>query len=170
MALGFRKARAFILLLSGLLALAINHTLDGFSVVFAISLLISSTLTLIYVFLNFDTTINQKIVMEMMVDGFSGLVIFTYPESNQNFFLIVFSFWIVFMGILITTSGLMEEKNKKFLWAYALVGIVSIMLGFVVLNYDQAYMSSVLYLVGFTLLIYSGMSLYIFLKRKADIY
>ena len=170
MKLGYRKARSFILLLSGLLAIALNHTMDGYSIVFGISLLISSAFTLIYIFLHFDDDINQKIVMEMIVDGFSGLVIFTYPTSDQNFFLIVFAFWIVFMGILYLTSGLMDQKHKAYLWSYALTGIMALMLGFVIMHYKEEYMNSVLYLVGFTLLIYSGMNLYVYYKRKLEIY
>jgi uncharacterized membrane protein HdeD (DUF308 family) len=170
MKLGYRKARAFILLFAGLLALGLSHTMDGYSVVFGISLLVSSAMTLVYVFLHFDETINPKVVMEMITDGFSGLAIFTYPVSNDDFLLIVFSFWIVFMGILLLTSGLLDEENKDYLWLYALIGIISMVLGFVILNYDAAYKSSVLYVVGFTLLIYSGMSLYLIFKRKREIY
>lgn len=170
MKLGYRKARAFILLFAGLLAIGLSHTLDGFSVVFGISLVVSSAITLVYVFLHFDENINPKIVMEMIADGFSGLVIFTYPVSNDNFLLIVFSFWIVFMGILLLTSGLLDEENKDFLWIYSLTGIVLMVLGFVVMHYDAAYKSSVLYVVGFTLLIYSGINLNLLFKRKREIY
>lgn len=170
MKLTYRKSRAFILLFAGLLALGLSHTIDGYSVVFGISLLVSSALTLVYVFLHFDENINPKIVMEMIADGFAGLVIFTYPESNQDFLLIVFAFWALIMGMLLLTSGLLEEKNKDFLWSYTLEGIVMMVLGFVVMHYDAAYKSSVLYVVGFTLLIYSGMNLYLLFKRKVDIY
>jgi uncharacterized membrane protein HdeD (DUF308 family) len=170
MKLGYRKARFFILLFAGLLALGLSRTMDGYSVVLGISLLVSSALTLVYVFLHFDENINPKIVMEMITDGFSGLVIFTYPVSNENFLLIVFSFWIVFMGILLLTSGLLDEENKDYLWLYALTGIISMVLGFVVMHYDAAYKSSVLYVVGFTLLIYAGMNLYLLFKRKREIY
>ena len=170
MKVGYRKARSIILLFAGLLALGLSHTMEGYAVVFGISLLVSSALTLLYVFLHFDENINPKTVMEMIADGFSGLVLFTYPESNENFLLIVFSFWILIMGMLYLTSGLMEESNKDYLWSYALVGIVLMVLGFVIMNYDEAYKSSVLYVVGFTLLIYSGMNLYLLFKRKKEIY
>lgn len=170
MKLGYRKARSFILLFSGLLALALNHTMDGYAVAFGITLLVASAFTLIYVFLRFDENINQKIVMEMIMDGFSGLVVFTYPTSDQNFLLIVFSFWILVMGILYLTSGLLEEKNKSYLWSYTLIGIMSIMLGFVIMHYDKDYINSVLYLIGFALIIYSTSNLYFFYKRKQDIY
>ena len=131
MRLGYRKARSFILLFAGLLALGLSHTIDGYAVVFGMSLVVSAAMTLVYIFLHFDETINQKIVIEMIADAFAGLVIFTYPYSDQNFLLIVFAFWIVLMGSLLLTSGLMEERNKDFMWFYALVGIVMIMLGFV---------------------------------------
>ena len=106
----------------------------------------------------------------MIADGFSGLVLFTYPESNENFLLIVFSFWILIMGMLYLTSGLMEEKNKDYLWSYTLVGIMLMVLGFVIMHYNVAYKSSVLYVVGFTLLIYSGMNLILMIKRKTEVY
>ena len=170
MKLSYRKARSFILLIAGLLAIGLSHTMDGYAVVFGISLLVSSALTLLYIFLHFDENINPKVVMEMIADGFSGLVLFTYPESNENFLLIVFSFWILIMGMFYLTSGLMDESNKDYLWSYVLVGIMLMVLGFVVLNYDETYKSSVLYVVGFTLLIYSGMNLYLLYKRKTEVY
>jgi len=170
MKLSYRKARSFILLIAGLLAIGLSHTMDGYAVVFGISLLVSSALTLLYIFLHFDENINPKVVMEMIADGFSGLVLFTYPESNENFLLIVFSFWILIMGMFYLTSGLMDESNKDYLWSYVLVGIMLMVLGFVVLNYDAAYKSSVLYVAGFTLMIYSGMNLYLLFKRKTEIY
>ena len=92
MKLTYRKARSIILLFAGLLAIGLSHTMDGYAVVLGISLVTSSALTLVYVFLHFDENINPKIVMEMIADGFSGVVIFTYPTSNQDFLLIVFSF------------------------------------------------------------------------------
>ena len=170
MKLSYRIVRSFILLFAGLLAIALNHTIDGFSVVFGISLIIASILTLVYIFLHFDENVNQKTIMEMMLDGFSGLVIFTYPTSDQNFLLIVFAFWIVFNGILLLTSGLMDEKNKPYLWVYTLTGIMAIVLGFVTMHYDAAYMDSVLYFIGFSLLIYSGVNLYLYFTRKTEIY
>jgi len=170
MKLNLRATRLFILLIAGILAITLNNSIQGFPVIFGISLIISSGITVIYIFLNFDKNINQKIVMEMIMDGFSGLVIFTYPESNQKFFLIVFAFWIAVMGILILTSGLMDEKHKSFLWLYTMTGIIMMVLGFTALHYDEAYMNSILYLVGFTLLIYTGSGLYLFFKRKLEIY
>jgi uncharacterized membrane protein HdeD (DUF308 family) len=170
MKLGYRNARSAILFLAGLLAIALNHTMDGYAAVFGISLIVSSAITLLYVFMRFDENINQKIVMEMIVDGFSGLVLFTYPTSDQFFLLIVFAFWMVFNGTLFLTSGLMEEKNKPNIWLYVLSGIMTIVLGFVILNYNADYMGSVLYLIGFTLIIYSGINLYLVIKNKRDIY
>ncbi len=170
MKLGYRKTRSVVLLIAGLLAIALNHAMDGFSVVFGISLIVSSALTLIYIFLHFDKNISQKTAMEMILDGFSGLVLFTYPSSDQYFLLIVFAFWIVFNGVMLLTSGLIEEKNKPHLWLYTLTGIMAIVLGFVIMNYDSAYIGSVLYVLGFTLIIYAGSSLYLYVIKKTEIY
>ena len=170
MKLYLRNLRLFVLLAAGILAVTLNNTIEGFSVVFGLALIVSSALTVIFIFLNFDKDINQKIVMEMIMDGFSGLVLFTYPESGQNFFLIIFAFWIAVMGIFLLTSGLMDEDHKPFLWLYTLTGIIMLVLGFVIMNYNEAYMSSIMYLVGFTMIIYTGTELYLTFKRHREIY
>jgi uncharacterized membrane protein HdeD (DUF308 family) len=167
---GYRKARSYVLLLAGLLALGLSHTMDGYSVVFGMSLVISAALTLVYIFIHFDETINQKIPIEMIADAFAGLVIFTYPLSSESFLLVDFAFWIVLMGAMTATSGLMEEKNKEYMWVYALAGIVMIVLGFVILHYQEEYKDSVLYLLGFTLIIYTGTNLFLMNKKKGDVY
>lgn len=170
MGLFYRKGRSFVILIAGLLAIALNHTMDGFSVVFGISLVVASAFTLIFVFFHFDEDINQKIVVEMIMDGFAGIVLFTYPNSNQDFLLVDFSFWILVMGALTLTSGLMEKSTQNYMWFYTLVSIMIMALGFVVMHYRSELIDSVLYVIGFSLLIYSSMNIYLLYKRKKDVY
>ena len=167
MNLSLRTIRFVILLLAGLAAIFLNQKMNGFSALFAISLSISAALTVIFLFLNFDKQINDKVIMELIADGFAGIVLFTYPQSDERFFLIVFSFWIAWMGILYLTSGLLDKKNEKMMWLYTLIGIMLIILGFVILNYSTEMLSSVIYLVGFTLIIYSSLGFYSNLLRKS---
>ncbi len=170
--MGLRITRSFLLLIAGLLAVALNQIMTGYAVIFGITLVVSAAFTLIYVFLHFDENINQKVIMEMLTDGFGGLIFFTYPSTDQNFIFIVFGFWVFFMGTLYLVSGLMEEQNKPFLWAYVLTGIISIVSGFVVINFDLEgqSMNTVLYLLGFVLIIYSATGLFLLFKRKREIY
>jgi len=166
MNLSLRTIRFVILLLAGLIAILLNQKMNGFSALFAISLSISVALTVIFLFFNFDKQINDKVIMELIADGFAGIVLFTYPQSDERFFLIVFSFWIAWMGILYLTSGLLDKKNEKMMWLYTLIGIMLIILGFVILNYSTEMLSSIIYLVGFTLVIYSSFGLYFNLLKK----
>ena len=166
MNLSLRTIRFIILLLAGLAAIFLNQKMNGFSALFAISLSISAALTVIFLFYNFDKQINDKVIMELISDGFAGIVLFTYPQSDERFFLIVFSFWIAWMGILYLTSGLLDKKNEKMMWLFTLIGIILIILGFVILNYSTEMLSSVIYLVGFTLIIYSSLGFYSNLLRK----
>jgi len=166
MNLSLRIIRFVILLLAGLAAIFLNQKMNGFSALFAISLSISAALTVIFLFFNFDKQINDKVIMELISDGFAGIVLFTYPQSDERFFLIVFSFWIAWMGILYLTSGLLDKKNEKMMWLFTLIGIILIILGFVILNYSTEMLSSVIYLVGFTLIIYSSLGFYSNLLRK----
>jgi len=166
MNLSLRIIRFIILLLAGLTAIFFNQKMNGFSALFAISLSISAALTVIFLFYNFDKQINDKVIMELIADGFAGIVLFTYPQSDERFFLIVFSFWIAWMGILYLTSGLLDKKIEKMMWLYTLIGIMLIILGFVILNYSTEMLSSVIYVVGFTLVIYSSFGLSFNLLKK----
>jgi len=166
MNLSLRTIRFVILLLAGLTAIFLNQKMNGFSALFAISLSISAALTVIFLFFNFDKQINDKVIMELIADGFAGIVLFTYPQSDERFFLIVFSFWIAWMGILYLTSGLLDKKIEKMMWLYTLIGIMLIILGFVILNYSTEMLSSVIYVVGFTLVIYSSFGLSFNLLKK----
>lgn len=165
-----RTIRFLILLLAGLAAIFLNQKVDGFSGLFGIALTLSAALTVIFLFLQFDKAINEKVVMELIADGFSGIVIFTYPQSDENFFLIVFSFWIVWMGILCLASGLLDKKHEKLMWLYTLLGIMFVVFGFVIMNYTSEMFNSVIYLVGFVLTIYSIFGLYTIIKRKSELY
>lgn len=170
MGLAYRKLRCIILFIAALLAIALNHTMEGYTIVFGISVLIASALTLIYLFLRFDKDLHQKTVAEMMVDGFSGLVLFTSPYSDDKFFLFVFAFWIFFQGTLLITSGLMEIRNKPYQWHYTLPSMALLSFGFIVMNYNPEMIGSVLYLIGFTLFIYSAIVLYLYKVKKNEIY
>jgi uncharacterized membrane protein HdeD (DUF308 family) len=151
-------------------AILLNKSVDGFSFLFGIALSICAGLTVLYIFLQFDKPINDKIVMEIIADGFSGIVLFTYPQSDDRFFLAVFSFWIVWMGTLCLASGLLDKKHEKLMWLYTLLGIMFIVFGFVIINYSSEMLASSIYLVGFILGIYSIFGLYAILFRKSELY
>ena len=132
--------------------------------------MVSAGLTVLFLFLQFDKPINEKIVMELIADGFSGIVIFTYPQSDERFFLVVFSFWIAWMGMLCLASGLLDKKHEKMMWLYTLLGIMFIVFGFIIMNYTSEMLSSVIYLIGFVTTIYGIFGLYNFLYKKSELY
>ena len=165
-----RTIRLFVLLLAGLSAVFLNNTMTGFPVLFAVALAISAGLTVIYIFLNFDKQLNEKLIMELIADGFSGMVLFTYPFSDERFFLIVFAFWIAWSGTLWLTSGFFNPAKKNMMWFYILAGIVFIVLGFVLMNYTQEMINSAIYVIGFSLILYGAFGLYLKLVKKTDIY
>ncbi len=165
-----RKARSILLFLAGLLPLTVSLSSEGFAMMLGIALIVSATLTAIFLFLNFDKKLNQKVLMEGLVDAFAGLVLFTYPQSLDPFLLINFSFWSFFMGVLFLAAGLFDSWNKAFLWIYSLMGIMMVVFGFVLLNYEPDKTVSAFYLVSFVLLFYGVSNLYLMYRKKADIY
>ncbi len=170
MGLHYRKARSFVILLSGLAAIILNNTLDGYSALFGITLVVASLISILHIFVYFNKPMNEKFLMELLLDGFSGVIIFTYSNSNESFFLTVFAFWAFVNGLFYLTSGLIDKKNKSYLPIYTLVGISMMSLGFMPLHFNHESLGSVIYLIGFTLIIYSSANLYLMFKRKQDIY
>ena len=170
MNLSLRLIRLFVLLMAGLAAVFFNHLMDGFAALFAVALAISAGLSIIFIFLQFDKQISDKLIMELIADGFSGIVLFTYPFSNEKYFYIVFSFWIVWMGMLWLTTGVLNAAKEKMMWFYTLAGILFIAMGFVIMNYSEELISTVVYVIGFTLILYSAFGLYLGIGKKTDIY
>jgi uncharacterized membrane protein HdeD (DUF308 family) len=170
MGLTYRKARSFIILLSGLAAIIFNNTLDGYSAMFGITLVVTALLGILNLFVYFDKPMNQKFLMELLLDGFSGIIIFTYSNSDEGFFLTVFAFWAFVNGLFYLTSGLLEKKNKSHLPFYTLIGIVMMIFGFIPLHFNNESLGSIIYLIGFAMIIYSSANLYLMFKRKTDIY
>lgn len=170
MGLHYRKARSLIILLSGLAAIILNNTVEGYSAMFGVTMVVASLISILHVFIYFDKPMNEKFLMELLLDGFSGVIIFTYNDSNESFFLTVFAFWAFVNGLFYLTSGLIDKENKSYLPFYTLVGIIMMSLGFMPLHFNVESLGSVIYLIGFALIIYSSANLYLMFKRKQDVY
>ncbi len=125
MGLGYRYAKYTLLALLAILTILFSISIQEFGIYFGFLLLVSVALTAIYLFLHFDENINEKLIIEMAIDGFAGIIIFTYPEPNARFFMLDFSFWIAVMGMLHLVSGLFDKKNSNILWLYVISGICS---------------------------------------------
>lgn len=170
MNLVYRKARSFVLLAGGLAAIVFSNTIDGYSALFGISLIVSALITLLFLFVYFNKPLNEKLLMEMLIDGFSGIIIFTYNQSNDSFFLTVFSFWIFINGLFYLTSGIIDKSNKKYLPVYTMVGIILLIFGFMPLHMNDESHNIIIYLIGFAIIAYSSTGLYLLFKKKSDIY
>lgn len=167
--MSLRISRSILLLLTGIAGIAFNQIMDGFSALFGIALSISALLTVAYLFINLNKELNSKVVLELIADGFAGIVIFTYPQSNESFFMIVFSFWIVMMGGLFLSASIQHLRNKETLPTYLLTGIILIVLGFIIINYSSETLNSVNYLIGFAMIIYTGINIFLYLRSKKEV-
>ena len=170
MKLGYRTGRSALFLILAGIAISLKNNIDGLSFYFGVTALTSAGLTLVYLFIHFDENIAKELITEMVVDAFSGLIIFTYPNSNNEFYLIIFSFWLTIMGTLMLTSGLLSKHNKDYLWIYVLLGISYIVAGFSIMNVSQESAGLVNYFMGFVLVIYAITNGALLIKRKQEIY
>lgn len=170
MGLGYRYAKYTLLALLAILTILFSISIQEFGIYFGFLLLVSVALTAIYLFLHFDENINEKLIIEMAIDGFAGIIIFTYPEPNARFFMLDFSFWIAVMGMLHLVSGLFDKKNSNILWLYVISGIMMIVFGFIILNYSTDYLGSIVYLIGIVLGYYAFLNIYLltYIKRQSS--
>ncbi len=170
MKLALRYIRSLLFLFPAGMALATNASLEGLSIAFGIVALTGAFATTIYLFLHFDEKLNDKIVMELLADAFFGLILFTYPNPDGRFFLLVFSAWIFIMGLLFITRGLTKAGIENFYWFYLLTGITYIIAAFVITNYNPDFMATIPFVLGIVLVVYSFVNMYLMVKRKGDIY
>lgn len=158
--------RSSLLIIVAFLSLLFSLTINEFGFFFGVALLLGAALTAIYLFIHFDEHLNEKVIMEPLMDAFAGLVILTFPEISQRFVMVDFSFWIAMMGILYLAGGFFNHKSSNYFWLYVMTGLTLIIFGFVVMNYSQETMGSVNYLMSFAVFIYGVVSIYLSIRRK----
>jgi uncharacterized membrane protein HdeD (DUF308 family) len=166
MGLGYRYSKYILLAILAVATIIFTPTMQEFGIYFGILLLISAALTAVYLFIHFDENINEKLIIELAIDGFAGLIIFTYPEPNARFFMLDFSFWLAVMGILHFVSGLFDNKHSNLFWLYIISGIMMIVFGFIILNYSTDYLGSITYLTGIVLGYLAFLNIYLIKKSK----
>ncbi len=169
MGLGYRYAKYALLTILAVATLVFSLSIQEFGIYFGILLLIGTALSAVYLFIHFDETINEKVILEMAIDGFAGLIIFTYPQPNARFFMLDFSFWIAIMGMLHFVAGIFDNKDSKLFWLYILSGIMMIVFGFIILNYSTEYLGSIVYLIGIVLAYYALLNIYLTRKNNPGI-
>lgn len=165
-----RLSRSILLIICGILPLTIDFAPEGLAMLMGMVLLTSASLTALFIFIHFDKKMDQKTLMEGLIDAFSGLILFTYPQAITSFLLTDIAFWSFLMGTLYLAAGLFDFKNKAFLWLYSLTGIVMVVLGFVLMNYDPAEMVSAFFVLSFVFILYGLSNLYLMYRKKGDIY
>jgi len=160
--------RALILIIVSIATLVLSLTIIETGFFFAAALLVGAVLTGMYLFVHFDEQINEKVIMEPLMDAFAGLVIITYPEISQRFVLADLAFWMAMSGILYLASGAFDHQKSSKFWLYVLAGLVFIIFGFTLINYNQEFIGSANYLLAFSVVIYGGISLYLSVVRKKN--
>lgn len=166
MGMGYRYTKYVLLTILSIATIALSLSIEEFGIYFGVSLLAGAALSVIYLFIHFNESLNEKIILELAMDGFAGLIIFTYPQPDQRFFMLVFSFWVAVMGMLHLATGLFDKKKSKLLWLYVLSSIMMIVFGFIILNYNTDYIGSIVYLIGIVLTYYSVLNIYLTNKNN----
>ena len=166
MGTGYRIARSVLFALMAFATLALTLSVKEFGIYFGIALMIGAATTILYLFIHFNESVDQKIIIELAADIFAGIIVFTYPVPDDRFFMLDFSFWIAIMGMIHLATGIFDKSKSKFFWLFILSGIIMMVFGFLIVNYSTDYLGSVAYLIGMVLLYYSGLNLYL-IKNKA---
>ncbi len=165
MGTGYRLTRSVFLAAIAILTIILQLTIIEFGIYFGILLLMGAISTIIYLFIYFDEHIDQLLIIELAVDIFTGLIIFTYPEPDDRFFMLDFSFWLAIMGIINLTIGIFDKSRSSYFWLFVLSGITYVVFGFIILNYNTEHISSITTLIGLILFSYSLLNFYLIKKN-----
>ena len=85
MGLGYRYTKYILLTILAIAMMALSLSIQEFGIYFGVLLLVGAALSTVYLFIHFDENINEKIIIELAIDGFAGLIIFTYPAPDARF-------------------------------------------------------------------------------------
>ncbi len=160
----YRIARSVIYTLMAIATIGLTLSVKEFGIYFGIIMMIGAATTVLYLFIHFSEHVNEKVIIELAADIFAGLIVFTYPVPDDRFFMLNFSFWIAIMGMIHLATGLFDKSKSQYFWLFSLSGIMMLVFGFIIVNYNTDFLGSVAYLIGIVLLYYSGLNLY--LARK----
>ena len=86
---------------------------------------------------------------EGMLDVLFGIVLIANPEITAVVIPFMIGFWVMFYGVLVTVNAF---SLKKFSWALMLAGILTIILGYIIIFHPIIFGLTISVWVGITLL------------------
>jgi uncharacterized membrane protein HdeD (DUF308 family) len=141
------------LIMIGLAFIVFNHpgdTLLGITLFIGIGVLITGISIIVIAFAGKKDMDNWGWKLaEGMLDVLFGFILIANPEITAVVIPFMIGFWVMFYGVLITVNAF---SSKKFSWALMLAGILTIILGYIIIFHPIIFGLTISVWVGITLL------------------
>ncbi len=108
----------------------------------------------------------------LLLEGLAGIVIgvlaFLFPGQTLLTLLFFIAFWAIFTGIMeiITAIRLRREISNE--WSMGLMGVISILLGIVLLVFPAAGLVGLVYAVGIYAILFGILMLYLAFRARGS--
>jgi uncharacterized membrane protein HdeD (DUF308 family) len=157
--------RGILAIVFGLIALVWpGITLMVLVVLFGIYVIIEGVLSLVAAFNNRWMKSWWILLMEGLAGIVIGCVAFIWPGLTAVVLLIFIAIWAIFTGLLEIGAAIQLRKEIQGEWILALTGVLSILIGLILLINPGAGVLAVVWLIGIYALMFGGLLTFLGLK------
>ena len=161
-------------LIRGLLAIAFGFialvwpgiTLMVLVVLFGIYVIVEGLFSIIAAFSNRATRSWWVLLLEGLASLVIGCIAFIWPGITAVVLLIFIAIWAIFTGLLEIGAAVQLRKEMQGEWILALTGILSILIGIILIINPGAGALAVVWLIGVYAIIFGGLLTFLGLKFR----
>jgi uncharacterized membrane protein HdeD (DUF308 family) len=141
--------RGFLAIAFGLLAIIWPGLTIGILIVlFGVYVIFEGLLALSAAFRNRD----RKLWWVLLLEGIAGIIVglfaFIWPGATAVVLIIFIAFWAILTGILEIAAAVQLRRRLKGEWALGLTGVLSILIGIILISNPGAGVVAVAWLIG----------------------
>jgi len=160
--------RGVLAVLFGLMALAWpGLTLDLLILVFGLYAIIEGVLGIIAAFLRRQP---GNYWWLLFIEGLTGMVIgvfaLVWPALTAVILLVFIAIWAIFTGIIEIAAAVQLRKHISGEWLLGMAGLLSILIGLLLITNPTSGALAVVWLIGLYALIFGGLLIFLGLKVK----
>lgn len=160
--------RGIAAIIFGILALVNpGTTITALVIVFGIYAVVDGIMTIIAAFQMRETVDQWWVVLLEGIAGIAvGIIVLVYPQITAQVFLYLIAFWAIFTGIMEIIAAIRLSKEIGNQWSLVLAGILSVVLGVLLLVYPSSGAVGLIWAIGIYAILFGILIVYLAFKVR----
>jgi uncharacterized membrane protein HdeD (DUF308 family) len=159
--------RGFLALAFGIMALIWpGITLMALVLLFGIYVVVEGIFSIVAAFSNREARAWWILLLEGIVSIAVGGIAFIWPGITAVVLLIFIAIWAIFTGLLEIGAAVQLRKEMQGEWILALIGVLSILIGIILIFNPAAGALAVVWLIGIYAVIFGGLLVFLGMKFR----